>query len=87
MSQSDLSGILRVPQKSVSDLELGRRPTATEIEALERTFGIPVARLLSELPDDVVPPPPSMRLAVLAYREEQQAREREVRERYSRRRR
>jgi transcriptional regulator with XRE-family HTH domain len=71
LSQAEFATLCGIGQKRVSDIELGRRPTDAEAAALERTLGLPVKELLRELPEDVIPPPPSMTLAILAYRERQ----------------
>lgn len=71
LNQIEFGALCGIPQTVVSDLELGKRPTAAQEYALERTLGIPIAALLKELPEDVVPPPPSMRLAIIALRDRQ----------------
>jgi len=68
LGQKELARLANLPQSSISDLELGRRPTASQVVALEKLFGVPAERLLAEMPEDVVPPPPSLKLAIVANR-------------------
>jgi transcriptional regulator with XRE-family HTH domain len=64
LNQTDFGSLCGLRQHQISDLEMGRRPTDEERRELERAFGVPVEELLAEIPEDVVPPPPSMALAI-----------------------
>ncbi len=59
-SQTDLGRAAkpRILQSEISDIELGRRPTATQLRALARVFGVNPSYahiLLEEIPDSINP--------------------------------
>jgi transcriptional regulator with XRE-family HTH domain len=68
LSQTEFAGICGITQAAVSDIELGKRPTEAQARSLERALSVPAEELLKELPEDIVPPPPSLQLAILSRR-------------------